>query len=93
MRSHIATLRRFWPHNTGDLLAAQQNLANAYFSLKRYDDALRLQREVYAQFSAYYGRSDERTILSGNSLVQGLLKNGLLAEATTFARQHRAAPE
>ena len=74
------------------ICSAQGNLSISYGELGRFEDALRLQREVYDGFFALFGPTDERTINAGNNINFQLMKLERCDEAKRFARTvYRAA--
>ena len=72
LEASLALTRRYWSRDEKSILCAQSGLANCLNRLRRHDEALVLQRDVYARFVAIKGLSHERTILAGSNLVGSL---------------------
>ena len=66
------------------VITGQGNLANCLYELNRHDEALALNREIYA--SAALGVSNERTIMCGVNLASSLLGLELWDEAAPLLR-------
>ena len=68
-------------------LVAQSNLAISYQRLGRHEEALRIEREVYARRSALYGRDNESTLISAGNLASTLVDDlQQFDEARAFLR-------
>ena len=65
----------------------QDNISSSYAELGRHEEALRIEREVYARKSALYGALHEATLLSAVNLASTLVDNlEQFDEARTFLR-------
>ena len=69
------------------ILVTQANLACRLNDLGRLDEALAIDREVYAREKKLYGPTHNRTLNSGNSIVCALVQQGHYAEAKTLSRK------
>jgi len=86
LEAGLALKQRHWSHDEEAILNAQSNVAGCLTGLKRYDEALRLQREVYARRVARDGISYKETIGSGNNLAASLRFFQLWDEAKFLLR-------
>ena len=69
------------------ILITQSNLATTYSKIGRFEEALRMDREVYAGFKSIFGNCDRRTLTAANNLVFQLLKQRKHAEAVSILRE------
>ena len=51
----------------------QGNISNSYSRLGRFEEALRINRDIYTRISALYGKCHESTLLSARNLVSTLV--------------------
>ena len=65
----------------------QTNLANCLHELGRIDEALAIEREVYANKKKLLGTTDKNTLISGKNLAHSLVRLGQHAEAKTLLRK------
>ena len=70
-----------------DILQAQNNLANTYEALGRRNEALSMQREVYAAKLKLYGEEDIRTIGGAYNVANALLKIDRSEEGKALIRK------
>ena len=70
-----------------NILVVQGNISSSYAELGRYEEALRIEREVYARKSALFGRDKESTLVSAVNLASALVDNlRQFDEAKAFLR-------
>lgn len=86
MKQYLALLRRVYvmhsiTSNYVNILNAQTIISTCRSNLGQHDEALVLRREIYAEFVASIGISQEDTIQSGNNVVDSLLNLQLWEEA------------
>ena len=81
----LATTRRIGAseHN---MLIVQQNIANSYQSLLRNDDALRMEKAIYASRVRLSGEFHEKTLISALNLSIALVRANKARESVTFSR-------
>ena len=70
-----------------NVVITQNTISACYEALGRYDDALRLDREVYASAVRLFGPTSTHTLGLALGLVQSLIKTKNYAEARTFIRE------
>ena len=86
--AELSTLRRLGD-SEANILVVQTNLANTYRSFGRLEEALRINREIYARRSKLYGRDNEPTLISAVNLASTLVDElQQFDEARRFARQN-----
>ena len=68
-------------------MITKNTISACYEALGRYDDSLRLDREVYASAVRLFGPTSTQTLGLGLGLVQSLIKTENYAEARTFIRE------
>ena len=56
----------------GDLLVVQNNLANTYRALGRFEEALSLQRDVYSGFLKLYDKEHDQTLAAASNYAATL---------------------
>ena len=83
--AHLALVRRYYSGEEEPILGAQSNVVSCLDDLGRLDEALVLQRGIYARWAAR-GISQKYTIMSGYNLAITLLKVGLWDECKTSVR-------
>jgi len=81
------TMRQRQRRDKRDIFVAKSNLAHCLDDLGRSDEAIVIQREVYAGWVALLGVSHQRTILGGFNLCVSLDRSDLWDEARQFLRQ------
>ncbi len=81
------SVRRRVGGSEGNILAAQNNLANTYEDLGRLEPALRLKRDVYSARLRLGGEEHERTLLAANNYANSLVKLQRYAEAKSVLRK------
>lgn len=59
----------------GNILVAQSNISSSYAELGRHEEALRIERDVYARKVALYGTLHEYTLLSAVNLACSLVED------------------
>ena len=59
----------------GNILVAQSNISSSYAELGRHEEALRIERDVYARKIALYGTLHEYTLLSAVNLACSLVED------------------
>ena len=69
------------------ILAVQCNLANTYQNLGRFEEALRLKRDVYSGYLKLHGEEHERTFTVANNYANCLLELQRFEEAKTLLRE------
>jgi len=84
--ANLALIRRHWSCLEDVILAAQSNLSACLQSVGRDDEALGLNREIYASCVAMLGVSHDYTIATGYRLARSLCKLGLVEETKIFLR-------
>ena len=82
----MALRRRYWSHDTNSVFIAQSNVAGCLDSLGRFEEALVLEREIYARHVAKFGVLHEGTIVSGLNLSITLNKSKRWGEGLQFVR-------
>ena len=70
-----------------NVVITKNTISACYEALGRYDDALRLDREVYASAVRLFGPTSAQTLGLALGLVQSLIKTEHYAEARTFIRE------
>ena len=70
-----------------NIVITKNTISACYEALGRYDDALRLDREVYASAVRLFGPTSPQTLGLALGLVQSLIKTENYAEARTFIRE------
>ena len=83
----LALRRRYWPRSEG-ILGAQLNLAACLPKLGRSDEALVLEREVYARRMAVLGVSHASTLMTGYNLAVSLDNLRRPEESKTLLQDH-----
>jgi len=71
----------------GNILGVQTNLASAYARLERFDEALRMRRDVYSGRTKLNGEEHEQTLLAANNYATSLLKLQRFEEAKSLLRK------
>ena len=84
--AELAMIRRLGADKE-DLLVTQSNLATTYSKIGRFEEALRMDRKVYAGFRSLFGNCDRRTLTAANNLVFQLQKQRKHAEAVKTLRE------
>jgi len=69
------------------ILVVQGNLADTYEDLGRFEEALRLKRDVYARRLMLYGEENEGTIIAGYNYATVLVKLQRHKEAKSLSRK------
>ena len=69
------------------ILAAQNNLANSYYTLKRFEEALRLRRDVYSANLRLKGEQHRHTLGAANNYAESLLSLYRFKEAKALLRK------
>ncbi len=84
--TELSTLRRLGA-SQDNILIMQSNLANTYSKIGRFEEALRMDREVYAGFKLIFGNCHNCTLTAANNLVFQLLRQRKHAEAVSILRE------
>ena len=84
--AHLSMKRRLGASEV-DLLTSQNNLAGSYRSLRRFDDCLRMQRDVYSGWLKLCGEENVRTLDAANNYAVSLGSLKRLAEARSLLRR------
>ena len=66
---------RLYGDSEGNILVAQSNISSSYAELGRHEEALRIERDIYARRSALLGKNDEATLLSAVNLACSLVED------------------
>jgi tetratricopeptide (TPR) repeat protein len=69
------------------ILATQSNLANSYHALGRFEDAIRIERDVYYESLRLFGEEYRDTLISANNYADSLLSLNRLEEAKSLLRR------
>jgi tetratricopeptide (TPR) repeat protein len=77
-------------HSESNMLVVQSNLASTYQELKRYDESLRMRREVYSRKVKLLGGEHEKTILEAANYANCL--GGLQRHAEAKALLRKVVP-
>ena len=77
---------RFFPNDTADIMSAQSSVANCMLVAGRADEALPIQRRLYALSVKRRGKEKEETLMNAVNLAQTLIVTGDYAEARAFCR-------
>jgi len=67
------------------IIVTRSNFANCLHSLGRLDEALAMERDVYARCKELLGTTNKSTLHTGNNLAHSLIQQGQYAEAKEFA--------
>ena len=70
-----------------DILCTRINIARCYTKLRRLEESVAIQREVYAREKKLFGPTHWKTLNSGNGIVCALFKQGHYAAAKTLSRK------
>ena len=84
--TELSTLQRLGA-SQDNILIMQSNLANTYSKIGRFEEALRMDREVYARFKLIFGNCHNCTLTAANNLVFQLLRQRKHAEAVSILRE------
>ena len=87
----LANSQRLWPAQAGTQyyqLSAMTSIANCYTRLGRRDEALALERLLYAQSKALYGIEARETLINALNLAKSLIHKDDVAEAKPLLRQN-----
>ena len=84
--TELSMLRRLGA-SEADMLVVQSNLANAYGELGRFEDALRMHRDVYSARLELQGEHHSRTLTAANNYATSLLDLQCYAEAKALLRK------
>ena len=91
LEATLALRQRCFSFDLNSILVTQTSLALCLSDLGRRDEALVLEREIYARQVATLGRSHEDTLLTANNLCASLIDCGEFDESRTFARKNLSA--
>jgi hypothetical protein len=69
------------------ILAVQGNLACTYPALGRFDEALRMRRDVYSGYLKLHGEENEHTLISASNYATSVLRVKRLEEAKSVLRK------
>ena len=69
------------------MLIVQGNIANAYHTLGRYEEALRLMRDVYSGYVKLYGEEYEETLQAASNYAASLKRLERFEEAKSLLRK------
>ena len=69
------------------MLIVQSNLAKTYFSLGRFEEALRMRRDVYFGFLKLNGEDHRDTLIAANNYAMNLLDLRRFKEVKSFLRK------
>ena len=87
-QAQLATIHRYHPINGQHVaLDALTSMANCYSSAKRYEDALRLERQVHAEWVKRIGPAEKSAITIGCNLGDTLMKVKRFADAKEWLRE------
>jgi len=84
--AHISLLRRVGAP-ASSMLAVQGNLANTYDQLRRYEEALRMHRDVYSSHVRLFGEEHRGTFLVAENYALALLRVRRFEEAKSLLRK------
>ena len=84
--TELSMLRRLGAPDA-NILVAQSNLANAYGELGRFEDALRMHRDVYSARLELQGEHHSRTLTAANNYATSLLELKRFKEAKKLLRK------
>ena len=85
LEAQLGLLLKHWPVGLeAHVRVAQHNLANCYSGLGWSDQALRIERHVYAEELADRGPAHLETLRSANNLASSLIDSGRVDEARAF---------
>ena len=85
-QAEMSMLRRI--RDPGDIiLAVQGNIATTYDALRRFEEALRIRRDVYSESLKLNGEEHERTLLAANNYASSLKKLKRFEEAKALLRK------
>ena len=73
LEANLALMRRYWSRDKGNIFTTQANLASCLADLGRLDEALVLERDIYAKQVASLGVSHQDTIGCGLNLAISLV--------------------
>ena len=91
LEASLALYRRYWSHDERGILIAQNAVANCLYELGREDEALDLEREIYARDVAMHGADHQESLVAANNIIFALVKNGSkFDEARAFGREQVA---
>ena len=82
----LATSQRLGA-SEGDLLVVQSNLAGIYNALGRFNDALRMQRDVYSGQLRLHGEENPLTLKDANNLASALIDLAHFEEVKSVLRK------
>merc|ERR1712129_233308 len=86
LEASLVLNQRYWPDDKEIILINQSNVACCLTTLERHDEALVLEREMYAKKVATLGVSDGSTIQSGLNLSHSMNTLGLWHESRSLIR-------
>ena len=69
------------------ILAAQNNLANSYYTLKRFEEAVCLRQAVYSGHLKLNGEQHRHTLIAANNYATSLFGLGRFEEAKSLVRK------
>ena len=87
LKAVVATIQRYWPHNGSVLYSSIMNLSMCYCELEQFDEALRLDRAVYADTLVRCGPDHVETISTGCCLTNSLRRTNHFSEARKVAEE------
>ena len=85
--AELATFRRLDDSEDNCTLTVQSNLASTYDALGRYQDALRMSRDVYSATLKLNGKEDHDSLLEANNYARSLCKSKHFEEAKVLLRK------
>ena len=85
-QAEMSMLRRI--RDPGDIiLAVQGNIATTYDALRRFEEALRIRRDVYSESLKLNGEEHERTLLAANNYASSLKNLSRFGDAKALIRR------
>ena len=84
--AQLSTMRRLGAPEC-DILVVQANLASAYYELGRYEDAVRIERDVYSGRLKLFGEENEATLRTAVNYTRSLGELRRLKEAKSLLRK------
>ena len=71
-------------HSQDSILVTQSNIANTYEQLGRFDEAIRMRRDVYSGHLKLFGKEHQRTLMAANNYALSLLDLRRFEEANSL---------
>mmetsp|Transcript_8121 Transcript_8121/g.25422 ORF Transcript_8121/g.25422 Transcript_8121/m.25422 type:complete len:418 (-) Transcript_8121:92-1345(-) len=82
----LAWIKKYYPHDEGNICVSEQNVANTYFYLGQHEQALRRQRAAYAKQLRLSGANDRNSLAAAVNLSSSLVATGRHEDAQDLLR-------